>query len=35
MSEPKVTRITVMYLTVIALLIVAFGILLGMWVTNV
>jgi hypothetical protein len=35
MSEPKVTRIDIMFLTAIALLVVAFGILLGMWVNNV
>jgi len=34
-SEPRVTRIDVMFLTAIVLLLVAFGVLLGMWVTNV
>lgn len=35
MPEPRVTRIDLMFLTAIALLVVAFGILLGMWATNV
>ena len=35
MSEPRVTNVSVMFLTAIVLLLVAFGVLLGMWVTNV